>query len=91
MDENGVRVIEGVLTEDSTPLAFRLAEEMSAANNAFSARSDKGLQDLVDHLNEQNRRLLVAFGRLEMAVNMHAGDAFTGRPPLGVMTVDRDS
>lgn len=87
-DNNSTRVIEGVLTEDSTPLTFRLAEEIEAATKAFNG-GEKDLAQLVALLAEQNRLLMVTVGRLELAVNMHAGDAFTGRPTEGSMTVDR--
>lgn len=91
MDENEVKVIEGVLTEDSTPLAFRLASEMKDAIVAFNAKPDeeKDLRTIVNFLIDQQTATVITLGRLELAVNMHAGDAFTGRDALGTMTVDR--
>lgn len=70
---------EDFIVEDTTPLAFALAEKMSRDNESFSKLppEERGLQEIVDHLIEQNRDLLKSFGRLEQAINQNAKKVIT--------------
>lgn len=86
--EESAKVYEGFITRESMPLAFAAAEEISGANQRISALPDEQRTDevVVNQLQENTKVLLSALARLELAVNMNAGDAFTGRPPMGSMT-----
>lgn len=62
-----VEVIEGFLTQDTTPAAFTAAKEMSSAVTKFNAEGGD-MQVLINVLIEQNRSLVRALGKVEMRI-----------------------
>lgn len=89
--EEPTKVYEGFITRDSMPLAFGIAEEIAEGTQRLNAlpEEQRSAEMIINQLQENTKLVLRGLAQLEMAVNMHAGDAFTGRPPLGSMTVDR--
>ncbi|MFM9430070.1 hypothetical protein [Arthrobacter sp. MP_2.3] len=72
MSENPVVVMEGSLTADLTPIAFDAANRMNDAVNDWN-KEGGDTASLVNLLLDQNRKLVVALGRLETEVGVVSG------------------